>query len=113
MLIDNAYGLPFPGLIFTDARPLWNPNIILCMSLSKLGLPGVRGGIIIAGEAVIKALGNINGIISLAPGGIGPAMLNSMIRRGDLLRLCEEVNRPFYRRRVDEAIACIRRWRAA
>lgn len=43
LLIDNAYGLPFPGLIFTDARPLWNPNIILCMSLSKLGLPGVRG----------------------------------------------------------------------
>ncbi|AHF75209.1 Valine-pyruvate aminotransferase [Sodalis praecaptivus] len=110
LLIDNAYGLPFPGLIFTDARPLWNPNIILCMSLSKLGLPGVRGGIVIAGEAVIKALGNINGIISLAPGGIGPAMLNSMIRRGDLLRLCEEVIRPFYRRRVDEAIACIRRW---
>ncbi|MGL9724869.1 valine--pyruvate transaminase [Sodalis sp. (in: enterobacteria)] len=110
LLIDNAYGLPFPGLIFTDARPLWNPNIILCMSLSKLGLPGVRGGIVIAGEAVIKALGNINGIISLAPSGIGPAMLNSMIRRGDLLRLCEEVIRPFYRRRVDEAIACIRRW---
>lgn len=110
LLIDNAYGLPFPGLIFTDARPLWNPNIILCMSLSKLGLPGVRGGIVIAGEPVIKALSNINGIISLAPGGIGPAMLNSMIRRGDLLRLCEEVIRPFYRRRVDEAIACLRRW---
>lgn len=104
LLIDNAYGLPFPGLIFTDARLLWNPNIILCMSLSKLGLPGVHGGIVIAGEAVIKALGNINGIISLVPGGIGPAMLNSMIRRGDLLRLCEDVIRPFYRRRVDEAI---------
>lgn len=110
LLIDNAYGLPFPGLIFTDARPLWNPNIILCMSLSKLGLLGVRGGIVIAGEPVIKALSNINGIISLAPGGIGPVMLNRMIRRGGLLRLCEEVIRPFYRRRVDEAIACIRRW---
>ena len=40
LVIDNAYGVPFPGIIFSDARPLWNPNIVLCMSLSKLGLPG-------------------------------------------------------------------------
>ena len=46
LLIDNAYGVPFPGIIFSEVRPLWNPNIILCMSLSKLGLPGARCGII-------------------------------------------------------------------
>ena len=40
LVIDNAYGVPFPGIIFSEARPLWNPNIVLCMSLSKLGLPG-------------------------------------------------------------------------
>jgi len=39
LVIDNAYGVPFPGIIFSEARPLWNPNIVLCMSLSKLGLP--------------------------------------------------------------------------
>lgn len=37
LVIDNAYGVPFPGIIFSEARPLWNPNIVLCMSLSKLG----------------------------------------------------------------------------
>lgn len=89
LLIDNAYGFPDPGLIFTAAQPLWNSNIILCMILSKLGLPGFHSSINIAGEPVIKALCNINGIISLAPGRIGPAMLNGMIRRGDFLRLCE------------------------
>ena len=36
LVIDNAYGVPFPGIIFSEARPLWNPNIVLCMSLSKL-----------------------------------------------------------------------------
>ncbi|QHM77534.1 Valine--pyruvate aminotransferase [Mixta theicola] len=110
LLIDNAYGLPFPGIIFSEARPLWNPNIILCMSLSKLGLPGSRCGIILADEKVIDAIGNMNGIISLAPGSIGPAIAVEMIQRGDLLRLSETVIKPFYRQRVQEAIAIIRRY---
>ncbi|RAT54365.1 valine--pyruvate transaminase, partial [Lonsdalea populi] len=85
LIIDNAYGVPFPGIIFSDATPLWNQNIILCMSLSKLGLPGSRCGIVIAAEEVIDAMSNMNGIINLAPGSIGPAIAHEMIRRGDLL----------------------------
>lgn len=109
LLIDNAYGVPFPGIIFSEVRPLWNPNIILCMSLSKLGLPGARCGIIIADEKTISALSNMNGIISLAPGSIGPAIANEMIRRGDLLRLSEEVIKPFYQQKVAQTIAILRR----
>ncbi|UDQ76090.1 valine--pyruvate transaminase [Pectobacterium brasiliense] len=110
LLIDNAYGVPFPGIIFSDATPLWNPNIILCMSLSKLGLPGSRCGIVIADEKVISAIGNMNGIISLSPGAIGPALAHEMIQRGDLLRLSNDVVRPFYQQRVTETIAIIRRY---
>lgn len=113
LLIDNAYGVPFPGIIFSDVRPLWNPNIILCMSLSKLGLPGSRCGIIIGDEKVISAIGNMNGIISLAPGSIGPAIANEMIKRGDLLRLSNDVIKPFYQQRVTETIAVIRRYLSA
>ncbi|WP_336778551.1 valine--pyruvate transaminase [Pantoea sp. USHLN256] len=110
LLIDNAYGVPFPGIIFSEARPLWKPNTILCMSLSKLGLPGARCGIIVADESTITAIGNMNGIISLAPGSIGPAMANEMIGRGDLLRLSEEVIKPFYQAKVSETIAILRRY---
>ncbi|WP_454538235.1 valine--pyruvate transaminase, partial [Escherichia coli] len=110
LVIDNAYGVPFPGIIFSEARPLWNPNIVLCMSLSKLGLPGSRCGIIIANEKIITAITNMNGIISLAPGGIGPAMMCEMIKRNDLLRLSETVIKPFYYQRVQETIAIIRRY---
>ncbi|ALV94083.1 MULTISPECIES: valine--pyruvate transaminase [Pantoea] len=110
LLIDNAYGVPFPGIIFSEARPLWNPNTILCMSLSKLGLPGARCGIIVADENTISAIGNMNGIISLAPGSIGPAIANEMIARGDLLRLSEEVIKPFYQSKVSETIAILRRY---
>ncbi len=110
LLIDNAYGVPFPGIIFSEARPLWNPNTILCMSLSKLGLPGARCGIIVADENTIGAIGNMNGIISLAPGSIGPAIATEMIVRGDLLRLSEEVIKPFYQAKVSETIAILRRY---
>ncbi|PLR20859.1 valine--pyruvate transaminase [Pantoea endophytica] len=110
LLIDNAYGVPFPGIIFSEARPLWNPNTILCMSLSKLGLPGARCGIIVADDSTITAIGNMNGIISLAPGSIGPAIANEMIVRGDLLRLSQEVIKPFYQAKVSETIAILRRY---
>ncbi|ENC7032973.1 valine--pyruvate transaminase [Vibrio cholerae] len=104
LIIDNAYGVPFPNIIFEDVEPFWNDNTILCMSLSKLGLPGLRCGIVIANEAVTQALTNMNGIISLAPGSMGPALVQRMIEKGDLLRLSEQVIKPFYRQKAQHAV---------
>ncbi|MDA0150438.1 valine--pyruvate transaminase [Vibrio sp. LaRot3] len=104
LIIDNAYGLPFPNIIFEDVKPFWNDNTILCMSLSKLGLPGVRCGIVIANEEVTQAMTNMNGIISLAPGSLGPAMANHMIEQGDLLKLSENTIKPFYQNKSLRAV---------
>ncbi|WGW00394.1 valine--pyruvate transaminase [Vibrio sp. YMD68] len=104
LIIDNAYGLPFPNIIFEDVKPFWNDNTILCMSLSKLGLPGVRCGIIIANEEVTQALTNMNGIVSLAPGSIGPTIANHMIKKGDLLKLSSDVIKPFYQQKSLRAV---------
>ncbi|MEH0743355.1 valine--pyruvate transaminase [Vibrio cholerae] len=104
LIIDNAYGVPFPNIIFEEVTPFWNENTILCMSLSKLGLPGVRCGIVIANEAITEALTNMNGIISLAPGSVGPALAHHMIEKGDLLRLSEEVIKPFYQQKSQRAV---------
>lgn len=104
LIIDNAYGVPFPNIIFEEVMPFWNENTILCMSLSKLGLPGVRCGIVIANEAITEALTNMNGIISLAPGSVGPALAHHMIEKGDLLRLSEEVIKPFYQQKSQRAV---------
>ncbi|MGR5174356.1 valine--pyruvate transaminase [Vibrio owensii] len=104
LIIDNAYGLPFPNIIFEDVEPFWNENTILCMSLSKLGLPGVRCGIVIASEEITQALTNMNGIISLAPGSVGPALANHIIGKGDLLKLSSEVIKPFYRQKSQRAV---------
>ncbi|HDZ3714100.1 TPA: valine--pyruvate transaminase [Vibrio vulnificus] len=104
LIIDNAYGLPFPNIIFEDVEPFWNENTILCMSLSKLGLPGVRCGIVIANEAVTQALTNMNGIISLAPSSVGPALGHYMIEKKDLLHLSSEVIKPFYQQKSQRAV---------
>ena len=104
LIIDNAYGLPFPNIIFEDVEPFWNENTILCMSLSKLGLPGVRCGIVITSEEITQALTNMNGIISLAPGSVGPALANNIIGKGDLLKLSSEVIKPFYKQKSQRAV---------
>ena len=104
LIIANAYGLPFPNIIFEDVEPFWNENTILCMSLSKLGLPGVRCGIVIASEEITQALTNMNGIISLAPGSVGPALANHIIGKGDLLKLSSEVIKPFYKQKSQRAV---------
>ena len=67
LIVDNAYGAPFPNILFEDVKPDWNENMIFCMSLSKLGLPTARTGIVIAREEVIEMVSKTNAILSLAP----------------------------------------------
>ena len=104
LLIDNAYGTPFPNIIFTEVKPFWNSNTILCMSLSKLGLPGTRCGIVIGPETLIQAIGNLSGIINLAPGGVGPTMVQRWVENGDIIRLSEQHIRPFYEAKAQQAV---------
>jgi len=109
LIIDNAYGTPFPEIVFTDATPVWDENIILCMSLSKLGLPGVRTGIVIANEDVVRALAGINAIVNLTTGGFGAALTVDMIESGEILSISRDVVRPFYLEKANRALEWIRR----
>ena len=104
LIIDGAYGLPFPNILFTDAAPLWNDNIILALSLSKLGLPGVRTGILVAREEIIQAYTNANTIVSLACGTLGPALAKELFHNGEIVRLSKEYITPFYRDRAEQTV---------
>ena len=108
LIVDNAYGLPFPGIVFGDATLAWDEHTVLCMSLSKLGLPGVRTGIVIASEDVVSALGAANAIFCLAPGSLGPALATSLIESGEVLALGREVIRPHYSERATRAVDMLR-----
>jgi len=104
LILDGAYGLPFPNILFTDATPHWNENTILVLSLSKLGLPGVRTGIIVAREEIINAYANANGIVSLACGNIGPAIATELFRTGEIQELTKRHIPAFYRQRASQAV---------
>jgi len=88
--------LPFPGIVFTDAKPWWDGNTVLSMSLSKIGLPSTRTGIIVAGREIIRALASVNAIASLATGTVGQAIVEPLVASGELLGLSREIVRPFY-----------------
>jgi len=108
LVVDGAYGLPFPGLIYGEALPHWNDNTVLLLSLSKLGLPGLRAGIVVARPEIAAAFARANTVLSLACGTLGPALLRDTLASGELDRLCAQEILPFYRERRDLAIAGLR-----
>jgi len=105
LIIDGAYGLPFPNLVFTQAQPMWNRNTILVLSLSKLGLPGTRTGLVIADEPIVQAFAHANTVSSLASGNLGPALCRGVLANKALLKLSTEHIRPFYLERMQFTLA--------
>ncbi|MEM1069331.1 MAG: valine--pyruvate transaminase [Planctomycetota bacterium] len=107
LIIDNAYGAPFPNAIFADATPWWDDNTILTLSLSKIGLPGTRTGIVIAREDVTRALASMTSIVGLANTNVGQALVRPSVESGEILRMSNEVVQPFYRNKSDVAQAYV------
>lgn len=96
LILDNAYGAPFPDVMFVPAKPFWSPQVILTMSLSKLGLPGTRTGIVIAPEQIASAISSLTAIVGLANGTLGQQLVLPWIEDGSILGLGKKILRPFY-----------------
>ena len=108
LIVDNAYGAPFPSILYADVQPEWDEHTILCMSLSKLGMPGPRTGIVIAAPPIARAVAALNAVISLAPTSTGAALALDMVESGEVIRLSQEVIRPFYKAKAEQAVAWVR-----
>ncbi|GAB6089897.1 valine--pyruvate transaminase [Spirochaeta dissipatitropha] len=109
LMIDNAYGTPFPNIIFNNATPIWNPNIILGLSLSKIGLPSTRTGILVARPELIEAVSAVNAITSLSNGTLGQLITGPMLESGELLEISREIIKPFYSQRSISAQESMKR----
>ncbi|MDY0131303.1 MAG: valine--pyruvate transaminase [Desulforegulaceae bacterium] len=103
-ILDSAYGTPFPDIIFTEAKPFYEKNMILCMSLSKFGLPAARTGIVIGDEDIIRAVSGINAIVNLAPGSFGPMMALELIKNNEINSISSEIVKPYYRNKAEIAV---------
>jgi valine--pyruvate aminotransferase len=108
LILDNAYGSPFPGIVFTPVKPFWAPHAILVFGLSKLGLPGTRTAIIIAPEKIATALGSMTANIGLANGTLGQQITLPWIEDGSILELGPKMIRPFYEEKARMAMGWAR-----
>ena len=108
LVIDNAYGAPFPGAVFEKIQPVWGPGIILTFSLSKLGLPGVRTGIVVADEEIVRRIAAMTAIVGLANTNVGQTIVRPLLESGELVRLSREVIQPFYLDKSRAAEAAVR-----
>ena len=110
VLVDSAYGPPFPSLNFTDLTPLVGENVLHCMSLSKAGLPGERIGIALGDERLIQVLEAFQTNICIHSGRYGQAIAARAIRSGALAEISEAVIRPFYQEKVALVEAALDRY---
>jgi len=99
LIVDCAYGAPFPGIIYQAITSEWKANQIYVLSLSKLGLPGVRTGIVVAAEDVIEKLVRANTIVSLANGNLGPVLGAQLLKHDDLNHICQHELLPYYQQK--------------
>jgi valine--pyruvate aminotransferase len=107
LIIDNAYGWPFPGIMFADAKPLWSEHTVHVMSLSKFGLPGTRTAFVIAPPKIAAAVSSMMAVTGLANGNFGQAIAGPLIANGDITRLSREVIRPYYLAKRDAALKVV------
>ena len=107
-IIDNAYGNPFPGAIYTSANPIYDDHVILTLSLSKLGLPGTRTGIVIGHEKIIEKISAANAVIGLANNNIGQAMTTPLIKNRKIFKISEGTIRPYYFKKMQRAREYVR-----
>lgn len=107
LVVDNAYGNPFPGVITKSASLFWQKNMVISMSLSKVGLPTSRVGIFIARPEIARAISSANAIVSLASPSIGQYIAAPLISSGRITQLCERYIQPYYQQRLQKMNALI------
>ena len=95
-------------MIFREEEPFWREGVVLTYSLSKLGLPGTRTGIVIGPETVCRAVSSMTAVVGLANGTIGQALTLPFFEDGSIIRYCKEVVRPYYETRSQKAVEIIR-----
>lgn len=108
LIVDNAYGEPFPNIIHTQTSLTWDCQTILCFSLSKIGLPGARTGIIVASPKVVQAVSAMNAIINLSPVRFGAAIATPLFADDTIINLAKDHIRPFYAKQAAFAIRLLK-----
>ena len=90
-----------------EVTPVWNDHIILTLSLTKLGLPGTRTGIVIAQEDITLKIASMMSVIGLANTNVGQVMVRPLLKSGEIIRMSREIIQPFYRQKSEKAMGWV------
>ncbi len=106
LVLDNAYGSPFPGIGGQAAAPVRDERVVNLFSLSKAGLPGERLGFAIGEARYIDPLVSFLSNTALHPPQLVQAAVARSLRSQSLDTLVATVITPFYaeRRKFVEAL---------
>lgn len=102
LIIDNAYGLPFPDIVVPDTRLAWSDHTVLSMSLSKIGLPSLRIGIFVGPVELMRVFARADGVVSLTSPGFGQFLSRPLLENDEILRLSNQFIRPYYFERAEK-----------
>jgi valine--pyruvate aminotransferase len=106
LVVDNAYGAPFPGIGGPSMAPVWDERVINVFSVSKAGLPGERLGFAIGAERYIDPIVSFMSNSALHAPQLVQSMLAHALRTEALDTLVASVIAPFYaeRRKFAESL---------
>ncbi|MBM7442704.1 valine--pyruvate transaminase [Streptomyces sp. HB132] len=97
LLLDQAYGSPFPRIAEVHTEPVLHDHLINCFSASKAGLPGERVGFAIGPPKYIDALASFMSNSVLHAPQLPQAALARVLGDGRLDRVTREAITPYYR----------------
>jgi valine--pyruvate aminotransferase len=96
LVVDNAYGQPFPRVARTATPPLWHRNVVNCFSVSKAGLPGERLGFAVGAPEQISAMVSVIANSALHAPHFPQLILARALETGRLDELAATVVEPYY-----------------
>ncbi|MFJ3511433.1 valine--pyruvate transaminase [Streptomyces luteogriseus] len=108
LLVDHAYGAPFPRIGEVHVDPVQHPNVINCFSVSKAGLPGERIGFAIGDPEYIGALAAFMSNSVLHAAQLPQVAVATALSEGSLDRVTRDSIAPYYRHKrqyMEETLA--------
>ncbi|HEX9991842.1 MAG TPA: valine--pyruvate transaminase [Acidimicrobiales bacterium] len=106
VVVDNAYGEPFPQVAATPSPPVWHPNVINLFTMSKAGMPGERIGFAVGAAEYTTAMTSFIANSALHAPQLSQIVLANALASGDLDHTVGSVITPYYasKRRTAEKL---------
>jgi valine--pyruvate aminotransferase len=99
LIVDQAYGKPFPRVVGSATPPMWDEHIINCFSISKAGFPGERIGFAIGDPRYIEPMVAFIANSTLHAPTLPQAALSRALSSGSLDTVTASALSPFYTQR--------------